>query len=307
MKSIADIIGAKPRKPASYELRKTRGSKEDLEFIENFEKQLAEWETKYKELQTERQKDVKAVEPVEVKKEVYRFDEGELIQNFMKCYQEANNSEFEKVNPYSESKEPLQLVRTLLYYFLTDERFFKSPLLSDIAKPSFNKGLLIIGGYGCGKTSTFKALKKLFNGYIKWLQSKDFANTPNLVNCLQFDTSVSTEVVLDYSNSKDTSYCQDIVRGLIKRTPLYIDDILREEVAYNYGKRNIFKEVLSVRADKGYKTYLTCNYLETDDKGSTIGALESLNQFRTKYDGRIYDRLFQMFNVIELTGKSFRR
>ena len=306
MKTIAEIIVEKPRKPSSYDLRKNRGSERDIEIVEDYERQLSEWKANQKKMMNEIKQNTE-ISVLQEEKQVYRFEEGELIENFKRCYKEANNCDFKSKNPFSENEEPFLLIKTLFYYFLTDNRFFKSPLLSKISEPSFNKGLLIIGGFGCGKTSIFRAIKRLFNEYIKLIQSNDFSNEKYLMNCLRFDACTSTDVVLNYSNSKDTSYCQDIITNLIRPTPLYIDDILREDDAYNYGKRNIFKEVLSARADKNYKTYLTCNYLEIDEDGKTADTLESLNQFRKKYDGRIYDRLFQMFNIIELKGKSFRR
>jgi DNA replication protein DnaC len=307
MKKVSEILGKKPRKPASYDLRVKRGSKEDLEIIKTYEKALAEWNKKSDELRAKNKKKIEDLPPPE--KQLLHLNKSKIIANFNDYYSAVNGVDFSEKNPYSNTDEPFLLLKTLIYYFTQDDSFFKSPVLSDLSKPSFNKGLLVIGGYGCGKTSTFKAIKRMFDTYIKFINQKNPDNKAELIDKIHFDSCVSSEVVLNYSNSKDTSYCQEIIRNLLRRTPLYIDDILREDMAYNYGKRNIFKQVLSTRADKGYKTYLTCNYLEFEeaDKIKVSDTMTSLNQFRTKYDGRIYDRLFQMFNILELSGKSFRR
>ena len=101
----------------------------------------------------------------------------------------------------------------------------------------------------------------------------------------------------------------DLLRPLMSYTPLYIDDILREQDASNFGKLNIFLTVLTHRADRGYKSHLSLNYKEKNVNGLVENASveESLLQFRERYDGRVHDRLFGMYNIIELTGKSFRR
>jgi len=93
----------------------------------------------------------------------------------------------------------------------------------------------------------------------------------------------------------------------------YFDDIKTERHASNYGKVNLFKDILENRYNnrvqivKGVtkinKTFGTCNYKEGYE-GNTEVALE---EFGEMYGGRIYDRLFEMFNIIEFKGKSFRK
>jgi hypothetical protein len=59
--------------------------------------------------------------------------------------------------------ETLKNIKILFFYFLQGERFFKCEnLRSDITKSSFKKGLLIVAGYGLGKTDFFSVFEEVF-------------------------------------------------------------------------------------------------------------------------------------------------
>jgi DNA replication protein DnaC len=183
-------------------------------------------------------------------------------------------------------------VKTILYYFSRDERFFKSDRLCKndkgnyFSEPSFEKGLLIIGGYGNGKTSTMKTLKSLFDG------------TP-----LTFKSYTANRIVTtfeSYSNgSERTEYM-----NRTKTKVAYFDDVKTEKDASNYGKHNLFKDILEERYTAKAKTYITCNFRETDTEGNIKDALHEFNE---KYGPRVFDRLFEMFNIIEFKGASLRK
>jgi DNA replication protein DnaC len=54
---------------------------------------------------------------------------------------------------FIENEETIMNIKILFYYFLKDEEFFKCEnLRGDLTKPSFKKGVLIIGGYGLGNS-----------------------------------------------------------------------------------------------------------------------------------------------------------
>ena len=67
------------------------------------------------------------------------------------------NFEKNEGKPLNTESESLQDYAPLIYYFSGDERFFDCKNLSKLSKPSFEKGLLIVGNYGNGKTATLRA------------------------------------------------------------------------------------------------------------------------------------------------------
>ena len=82
-----------------------------------------------------------------------------------------------------------------------------------------------------------------------------------------------------------------------------IDDLKAEGEAFKYGRKNLFNDILYLRYENRARTIVTCNYQE--NYPNDIG--KAIEEFGTKYDGRIYDRLFEMFNIIEVKDfKSYR-
>ena len=205
-----------------------------------------------------------------------------LINKFLEKYKEIEGVYFNG----GENNEMLDNLNTILYYFAKDKRFFECKNLSSQSKPSFEKGLLIIGNYGCGKTSIMRVLKQLFD------------HTP-----LSFKMYTSNKIVSTFESYNDA----EARAGYISRTKTgiaYFDDIKTEKIASNYGLYNLIKEIIEERYISKIKTYITCNYRDDDDEMSLDDALK---EFDEKYGPRVYDRLFQMFNIIEFNGKSMRK
>lgn len=183
----------------------------------------------------------------------------------------------------------------MAFYLGKDERFFECTALSKMSKPSFEKGLLIVGSYGSGKTSTMKIFHKLF------CQPR-FFKTP-----LTFGWYSAQEVVEQYENiqtpADKTLFWNNMVKGA-----RYFDDVKTERQASNYGKVNLFKEIIEKRYDlyinTGKKTYLSCNYAKGKENVGNLS--KALAEFRLLYGPRVYDRLFEMFNVVVFKGESFR-
>ncbi len=179
----------------------------------------------------------------------------------------------------------LENINTLFYYFLKDERFFKCKNLSNLNQPSFDKGLLIIGDFGVGKSVTMYCLHKLF------------LSTP-----LGFRFSSALDIVTTYEGCATEQDKTDFWSSQCYNTK-YFDDVKTERDANNYGRVNLFKEILEKRERNRAKTFITCNYAEND---TTNNLDKALMEFNTKYGGRVYDRLFYMFNIIEFKGTSLR-
>lgn len=207
----------------------------------------------------------------------FKIDYDVLLHKFLEKYQQIEGVMF---NP-----ERIDDIRPVLLYFCKDERFFECKNLSNLSKPSFDKGLLIIGSYGNGKTSSMKVLTALFK------------NTP-----LSFKSYTANKIV---STFEGLSKAEDR-HAYIEKTKIgdcYFDDVKAEKDASNYGKFNLMREILDARSNHNGKTYITANYKERD---STQSLKIALQEFSERYGERVDDRLYKEVNIIEFHGTSLR-
>ena len=176
---------------------------------------------------------------------------------------------------------------TLLLYFLQEERFYKSPFITQQSKPDLNKGLLIVGDYGIGKSSIFKALHV----------------TLSRSNNLKLNYYTTNEVVNNYKECVKSSH--EILKGFWDRhnkLPAVYDDLFNERPVVDYGERiDVMGTVLFNRAEINAKTFCIMNY-QTENKSLS----EALKAVSGRYGLRVYDRFFQMFNILEINGQSKR-
>jgi DNA replication protein DnaC len=166
---------------------------------------------------------------------------------------------------------------------------------------SFEKGLLIIGDYGNGKTTIMQCFEILFKKNFEIAMTENWDTLKDWQN-LRFKSSKSHDIVTEFETlmnieSKDNFYKK------YSQFRYYFDDVKKEKTASNYGKTEIIKELIEKRYDKKAKTFITCNYKE----GCSNDLQEALVEFGDRYGGHFYDRLFEMFNIIEFKGKSFRK
>lgn len=214
-----------------------------------------------------------------------KFTKKELWNTFQKKFKEIHGKDF----IYND--EVLENIKPLMYYFLQDEMFFSCKNLSNLSEPSFDKGVLIIGDYGNGKTATMEVFESIFRP----IKSQSFRG---------YSTN---ELVKLFEKIKPNSNESEITRAEFDRMTItgtrYFDDAKTERNASNFGIVNIMKEVLEIREKRNLKTHLTCNFKE----GYAGDVKEGLKEFQDKYGNRMYDRIFKMFNIIIFTGKSFRR
>jgi DNA replication protein DnaC len=257
----------------------------------------------FAEMQTRRDNYFKKINEAEIKDgpQLNEIDPTSVYEQFKIQFTKTNGIDFDEKINNGESKT---LAYTLILYFLENERFLKSPLLSNISEKSIKKGLLVIGGYGCGKTAIFKTIHELF------LTAQ---NSPNLSVyttskvivllgelSLKFGYKTANQLIDEFEECETPADKESYWRKNTKYFSYY-DDVLTERMASNYGKVDIFTELLQKRNAAGSRTMISCNY--ADGKGLE----DSLKQFGTRYGGRVYDRLFEMFNVIELKGNSLRK
>lgn len=191
--------------------------------------------------------------------------------------------------PFVKTPETIQNLEPILYYFAKDERFFECANLTRLSEPSFDKGLLIIGAFGNGKTSVMKVFESIFRG-IKGTGFKGYS---------------ANEVVTMFEkiSNEDNECTRKEFETIMFNGIRYFDDLKTERIASNYGKVNIFKDILEERYNRNSKTHITCNFKEGFNGNIKVG----IDEFGEKYGGRVYDRVFEMFNIVEFKGKSFRK
>lgn len=246
-------------------------------------KMISSYETKYTHTTVEQTESIKdyyrKIREPQPKKKVKTLSKEILWKLFIENFKKNEGVDFSK------DSNSLENIKPLIYYFIGDlENFKKCKNVSELSKPSLKKGLLIIGGYGNGKTSIMKALERSLK-------------QTNIV----FRGYTTNEIVTMYE-AIESNIDKEIYHKKFKTGTIYFDDVLTEREASNYGKIDLMKEVLEERYAKKLRTYITCNY--KDGTGEDIK--EGLHQFGLRYGSRVYDRLFEMFNIVEFKGKSFR-
>ncbi|MBM1105164.1 hypothetical protein JQC67_03325 [Aurantibacter crassamenti] len=188
---------------------------------------------------------------------------------------------------FKETKESINNISAVFYYFLRDESFNYHPNVKmELSKPSFDKGLLIIGDYGIGKTDCMKALELC----LKQIKKN------------RFKIYSTNEIVQKFEICTSSFDKQNFYNQMKLGTDLY-DDLTTERLASNFGRVNIMKEIFEERYNHRKLTHAIANYHE-EYKNDVEAALENLGTF---YGNRFYDRIFEMFNIVVFTGKSMRR
>ncbi|WP_269684800.1 hypothetical protein [Flavobacterium lacustre] len=201
--------------------------------------------------------------------------------------------EYEIVNKrkFIISYESKAFVYTVMYYFLQSSKFYNSPLFYPVpnCEISLKKGLLIVGGVGVGKTSIMKTIVSLICKC-----SLNFDQQPvRMHNTL--------DIVEEFESCNNMSR-NDVIIKYSKSFRVF-DDVKNEREASNYGKVDLFKDILYKRSEcKNFRTVILCNY-ESEFNGDMYQAIEGFG----RYGDRNYDRLFEAFNFIEFKGTSNRK
>lgn len=203
-----------------------------------------------------------------------------LWKLFKKNFQTITGKTFE------ENKFTCQNLSALFYYFLQDEAFYTHEnIIKTESHPSLHKGLLIIGGYGCGKTSYMEAIE------VSLKQLKLPA----------FKTYSTNQVVLEYEScctqQDKKSFYEKYTNGI-----LFFDDLMSEHKANNFGHIEIMKDIIEMRYNNRKPTFISANY--DDHFAGDIN--QALLKIGNRYGPRVYDRLFEMFNILQFNGKSLR-
>jgi DNA replication protein DnaC len=150
--------------------------------------------------------------------------------------------------------------------------------MNDKFSGDLQKGVMLVGKYGSGKTLIMQAMSEMYNTAVRTLQVRH--PILRFVKSTELLYSVKEKSVNDFS-----------------RMPLVIDELGREpKQIMDFGNLTSHMiELLCERYDNGAWTHGTSNF--------TLETLASENQYG-KMTG---DRIKSMFNFIELTGESRRK
>ena len=157
------------------------------------------------------------------------------------------------------------------------EQFYLYATNNSAFDGDLNKGIMLQGKYGCGKTVLLETYSMLHNQVIR----KFSLNRPLLtfIKSVELQEQIRKQSVQTFA-----------------RRPLIIDEFGREsKTVQDYGNiSRPISELLSLRSDAGTLTHGTTNFtLETLSSEDFYGAM-------------IGDRLKMMFNFITMKGESRR-
>lgn len=173
----------------------------------------------------------------------------------------------------------------LIYYFLRHEQF----------DGDLNKGLLIVGKYGTGKTMAFD----IMNEFVKFYKLDHYPFN------LGFNISDVNHIVAEYENEQSGGETR--IKIYKNKAAWCFNDLGKEiseqNFAVHYGKKiNIMEKIFASRyilfTDYGIKTHATSNYKLENKDGQ--------RPFKSFYGEYIDDRMKQMFNTLVFKGNSRR-
>tara|TARA_R110001606_G_scaffold398055_1_gene576195 strand:- start:5707 stop:6645 length:939 start_codon:yes stop_codon:yes gene_type:complete len=193
--------------------------------------------------------------------------------------------------------DSLENLKTLLFYFTRDDRFFEQQnLIKKIdfgtkikeSKPSFSKGFILIGSYGVGKTSSMNTFHIVFKELLKLGYDVPMFRV--------FTTQQLAELFENCKNEEDKkTFWSNIKTGRV-----FFDDLKSESKASNYGIKNIMEETLQKR--EYMVDFVSINFAENHPENVPQALLE----IGQKYGSRVFDRIFSKWNIIQFKGKSYR-
>lgn len=207
--------------------------------------------------------------------------------------------------PFEENEDTLRNLGAVINYFAKNKDFFNSTTIvkkvdGKILVNNFKKGLLIFGDYGCGKSSILEVMSKVIDHYY----SESYTglwDSHILWRNIRFKYAACWQLVTEFEGL--TSPDERVLwTDKYTVTKCCFDDLTKENPASNYGVKNLMQNVIEIRYDKRVTTHATMNY----DPKYPNNIAHALNQIGIRYGGHNYDRVKEMFNILEFKGKSFR-
>lgn len=191
------------------------------------------------------------------------------------------------IGSYEINDNNKQILSLLLMYFTGDDRFCDSLKKLTETDGSLDKGLMLVGGVGTGKSLLFDIFHKYTRDAIR-------------VNSFQ---KYSAMDIVDTVNVSGVGYMElfnhNIVDKIARPIRCYIDDIAskNENIKHFGTELSVIEQLLSIRYNV-FERYGTLTHVSSNKY-----PMEMLEM----YDSRIVDRMKTMFNIIPLEGNSFRK
>lgn len=174
----------------------------------------------------------------------------------------------------------------LCYYFSNDRQFVSAATGLGLKNPSLEKGILLMGNFGVGKTALMKLFRTNQRQPFRIHGAKDIANL--------FESD-GQDAIEEY-NKLYRNPVNDPECFYKKESGLCIDDIGTEDLKINYGnKKNVVGDIIETRynwKNMGVFFHATTNL-----------TVQQLTDF---YGGRVLSRMRETLNFIELPGNDRR-
>ena len=294
----------RPIRPKRYIAPKDRAKNKTLLTTEYWNKCLSEsieYDKQVELFQGNAMKEL-LIEQKKISIEVFDIDRNDLIERIKSHYL------FKKGIDYDISENGSHFLDLIIDYCFSpilfevgQNKFESNPLIKNGNIGSIinrDKGLCIVGNYGIGKTSLIDVISDYIFNSMK-LKVKDIKGNEHPLITYRGGYSgmnlVAAHVIKAAKEEKDKNRYNE----LLELKNITIDDIFSEDKSYG---QETLKDFLEQRYTLGLKTSLVMNY--SDDSNNLDLTIES---FGKRYGARLMDRFFEMFNLIEFTGKSKRK
>jgi hypothetical protein len=188
-----------------------------------------------------------------------------------------------KLNPdYKLDENSEAIINSMAQYFSGDQEFLKDDSFS------FKKGLLIMGGVGCGKTLLFRGINemlKLFNHKVDCSYGLKIFNM-TISNSFMFSEDFSR---YGYEMFDQFEISSSLTTIKFMDEPIIIDDIGAESIANHFGNSlNIVGEIILRRYEGKSQTFGTTNL--------------DRPHLKSFYGDRVFSRMIEMFNFLVYKG-----
>lgn len=195
--------------------------------------------------------------------------------------EEANTALLKEKREFEIDKNNKQILEFLFAYFSSSE------LLERKFNGRLNKGILLYGNIGVGKSFIFEVLEALHKKHSYCGFAVKNVSTLSLMD----------ETIRYLSNPGLAENDKTLYQYYSKST-IHFEDLGRERKIKHFGNEiEIMDEYLLLRYNEfrktGLKTYITTNL--------------NPKEIEKRYSPQLNDRLYQMFNIIKLPGKSRRK
>lgn len=175
----------------------------------------------------------------------------------------------------------------LCHYFSGGKEFLSIASLLGVKNPSLQKGILLAGNYGTGKTWMMRVFQKNNHRVYHMVEAKDLA---------ALYKKAGEEAIESYKHKAKNAF-NDPTVFYQTHAGLCIEDIGAEDVKGNYGdKSNIVGDIVEGR----YVNECLTGWFH----GTTNLTAEQLKDY---YSGRVTSRLRESVNLIELGGPDRRK